>query len=89
MLVKELADVLREMQGRVRDSFCHLFEHILSEKFEGLADIGYRGLRNCNKEGCQFEKGCVSLVCEPRFDKDAILWLQLEVFRNVVHNDHS
>ena len=76
------------MQSRVRDPFGHLLEHILSEEFEGLADIGHRGLRDGNKEGCQFEKGRVSLIGEPGFDENAILWLQLEVFRNIVHNDH-
>jgi hypothetical protein len=40
------------MQSRVCDPFGHLLEHILPEEFESLADIGHRGLRDGNKEGC-------------------------------------
>lgn len=88
MLVEELSDVLGEVQSRVCYPFGHLFKHILSEKFEGLTDIGHRGLRNGYQQGCQFKKGRVTFIGEPGFDENAVLWLQLEVFRNVVHNDH-
>ena len=88
MLVEELADVLCEVQSRVRDPFGHLLKHILSEKFEGLTDISHRGLRYGYQQGCQFEKGRVSFIGEPGFDEDAVLWLQLEVFSNIIHNDH-
>jgi hypothetical protein len=49
MLVEELADVLCEMQSWVRDPFGPLLKHLLSEEFEGFADISNRRLRDGNQ----------------------------------------
>lgn len=90
MFVNELADVLCELQSRIRDPSRHLSDHISPEQFQSISHVRQgRGLCYSDEERRKLEEGSVPGVREPRLDENAVLGLELEVFRDVVDYDGS
>ena len=63
-----------------------MIKHLISKLSQGITYVRNLLLHDLFQERCEFGQGCVVLVIEPGFDEDAVVWLKLEVFGNVVYD---
>ena len=74
------------MRGRVSSQ--NLFNHLILQLLQRNPYIINSLLGNLNQNRGQLRQGSIMRVIEPALNKNSIIRLQLEILRNIIHNNN-